>query len=73
MKRGVCNSNCWRRAGRHCYGLDSGRPRRLSENTLFPKLFFILKKLSSEYQLDMCYIFFAVLDFEKNCYSWTAS
>ena len=27
---------------------------RLSENALFPKLFVILKKLSSEYQLHAC-------------------
>ena len=39
--------------------------RRLSENALFPKLFVILKKLSSEYQLDACGNFFRVPRFWK--------
>jgi lipid-binding SYLF domain-containing protein len=39
--------------------------RRLSENVLSPKLFVILKKLSSEYQLYACGNFFRMLRFWK--------
>jgi len=39
--------------------------RRLLDNALLSKLFIILKKLSSEYQLYTCGNFFECLDFEK--------
>ena len=46
--------------------LDTPIPsRRLSENALFPKLFVILKKLSSEYQLYACGNFFRMPRFWK--------
>ena len=38
---------------------------RLSENALFPQLFVMLKKLSSEYQLYTCGNFFCIPQFEK--------
>jgi hypothetical protein len=39
--------------------------RSLSENALFPQLFVMLKKLSSEYQLYTCGNFFRIPRFEK--------
>ncbi|MEA3360126.1 MAG: hypothetical protein U9R17_12080 [Thermodesulfobacteriota bacterium] len=46
-------------------GLGLSLTRGLFENALFPQLFVMLKKLSSEYQLYTCGNFFRIPRFEK--------